>query len=72
MAVEAGAGRDEINPPGTRGHEMKKKAGVESGPCGQEKLENNVLCRSSGPGKELLKRSEKERRYFFTPKLRLS
>ena len=37
---------------------MKEEADVESGICGQEKLETNELCRSSSPGKELV-RSER-------------
>ena len=51
---------------------MKNKADVESGACGQEKLENNELCRGSGPGEKLVKRSEKEGEYLLTPQLRLS
>ena len=47
MAVEAGAGRDEANPADTRLHKIKKEAEVENGAYGQEKLENNELCRSS-------------------------
>ena len=31
---------------------MKKEADVESGACGQQKIENNELCRSSGAGEE--------------------
>ena len=31
---------------------MKKEAGVETGDCGKEKLENNELCRRSGAGDE--------------------
>ena len=36
---------------------MKKEAGVESGACGQNKLENNEPCRSSGAGEELVRRA---------------
>ena len=56
-AVETGAGRDEANPAGTQLHKMIKEADVESGACGQEKLENNELCRSLGPGEELVRSS---------------
>ena len=56
MAV-AGVGRDEANPAGTRVHKMKKEADVDSGACGQNKLENNKLCRSSGPGDKLVRSS---------------
>ena len=31
---------------------MKKEADAESGACGQEKIENIELCRSSGAGEE--------------------
>ena len=49
MAVETGAGRDKANPAGMRVHKMKKKAGdVENSAYGQENLDNNELCRSSG------------------------
>ena len=47
MAVEAGAGRDEGNPAGTRVHKMKKCV-VESGAHGPENVENNKLCKRSG------------------------
>ena len=60
MAVEAGGGRDEANPADTRVHNMKKGTDVESGDCGQEKLENSELCKSSGPGgpgEDLVRRS---------------
>ena len=39
---------------------MKKEADVESVTCGQEKLENNELCRS-----QVLMRSEKEREHLL-------
>ena len=55
--VEAGAGRDEANTTGIRVDKMKKKSDVESGACGQGKLENNDLCRSSEPREELVKSS---------------
>ena len=48
MAVEAGAGRNEANPAGTRVHNMEKEADAESGAYAQEKLENNELSRISG------------------------
>ena len=57
MAVATGAGRDEANSAGMRAHKMKKKTDVESGACGQEKLENNELCRNSGPGEEIVRSS---------------
>ena len=53
MTVEAGAGRDEANPADTRVRtKIKNEVDVESGACGQEKLKNNELCRSSGVGEE--------------------
>ena len=45
MEVEGGAGRDEANPIGMRVHKMKKWINVESSAYGQEKLENNELCK---------------------------
>ena len=35
MTAEAGAGRDEATPAGTRVHKTKKEADAESGACGQ-------------------------------------
>ena len=55
--VEAGAGHDDVYPAGTRVHKMKKEADVESGACGQGKLENNDRCRSSEPREELARSS---------------
>ena len=59
VTVETGAGRDErdeANPAGMLMHNMKKLLVVESGVCGQDKLENNELCKRSGPGEELMRR----------------
>ena len=53
MTVEVGAGRDEANPTGTRMHKMKKKADVERGAYGQEKLERINYADVQGASDEL-------------------
>ena len=46
MAVEAGDGRDEVEP---------AEYDSERGGCSHGKLESNELCRGSGPGEELVR-----------------
>ena len=66
MIVEAVTDRDEANPTGTRVHNMKKEVDVKSGACSQEKLENNKLCRSSGPEQQV--RSEHVCKFYHQNK----